>query len=726
MRLRLGMGMGWLAWPLVCGTLFSAQASTRRLALMIGENDGGRDRVRLQYAISDAITFAGSMSELGGVESGDIQVLRDISVAELDTALARLQKNVEAAVQNGNRVEAILYYSGHADEKGLLLRGRHYAFHRFRAKIDQIPAAVRITVVDACASGALTKRKGGRSIPAFLADVSRQTNGYAILTSSSSDESAQESDRIRASFFSHYLNIGLRGAADASQDGRITLHEAYEYAYRETLARTEGTVSGPQHASYDMNMSGSGDIVMTELRRATSTFVLPDSVAGRFFIRDMRDRLLAEVHKQTGKPLRLALDPGQYQVHWQLAMPHARSRENRSGEMARQGNLILKKGDDSQVFDDMVWRETGLEKNETRGTMGPILGEGEWNGNWDDSSQYHRFYLKTDRDFKGTLLTWGINRSEQRFDGEQFAMLWNTTVQSHKGLQAAGLWNVARGQMRGGQVSGVANFGLDDVRGLQLTSGFNVAHSLSQGIQVSDFFNYVAGSGIGVQFSPFSNWVGGSFSGMQFAFFLNYAGSQMKGMQWLGFINWVNGPVDGNQVGILNVAHSYRSGSPIGIFNFVKSGVWRGETWVDETGFQHYGLLTGTRFARTRIAIGSKPLSKRDLGALTVETAAHWKLASSPGFYWEPGLMASVIGNDGGPDEATYPDFLHRLRFTIGAHLGPYLSLGAGLSWAWLITPLDRSPITGRQAAQFSFYDNRMRMWPGAHISLQVGTLGAR
>lgn len=701
-----------------------AAEPTRRLALMIGVNDGGRDRVRLQYAVSDAITLAGSMQELGGVDPADMAILKDITVEALDAAFDRLYRHAAEAKKNGERIETLIYYSGHADERGLLLRGRHYPFPRFRARVDGLPAEVRIAVVDACASGALTKRKGGRVIPAFLADVSRQTSGYAFLTSSSSDEAAQESDRIRASFFSHYFNTGLRGAADASLDGRITLNEAYNYAYRETLARTESSAAGPQHASYDMSMSGSGDVVMTDLRRSTSTLSLPDSASGRFFIRDMRERLIAEVQKSEGKPLRFAIEPGQYQIHW-----HNQGR-------IQVGNLILKKGDEAQVFQDVAWKNVSKEVAVARGDAGfadttvarqtneanTSFESREWSGNIDDMTEYQLLHQKVVHDFRGTQLTWGYNRADRRFEGEQFALLMNSVGSSLKGLQVGGLFNVTHGQMRGGQVSGFANFGHDDVRGLQLTSGFNIAQSMSQGVQVSDFFNYVGGSGRGVQFSPVANWTGGSMAGMQFAMGLNYAGSQFKGLQGFGFLNWAGGPVDGYQIGFINIAHSYHSGSPVGLFNFVGKGVWRGETWVDETGMHHFGLLTGARHMRTRIALGHKPLSSREIGSGTLEAAGHWSLDSAHTFFIEPGLMSTVIGLDQENGDDSDVDFLNRFRLSLGAQIVRNVAISGGLSWAWLITLKSRAPFTGEQWGQFSFHGDRMHMWPGMHLALQVGT----
>ena len=108
--------------------------------------------------------------------------------------------------------------------------------------------------------------------------------GYAFLTSSSADEAAQESDLIEASFFTHYLISGMRGAADVTGDGRVTLHEAYQFAFDETRARTLGTVGGTQHPAYEGQMRGTGGVVMTEVRRNAAGLSLDEALAGRVSI----------------------------------------------------------------------------------------------------------------------------------------------------------------------------------------------------------------------------------------------------------------------------------------------------------------------------------------------------------------------------------------------------------------------------------------------------------
>ena len=109
--------------------------------------------------------------------------------------------------------------------------------------LQDAPADVRIGFFDSCQSGVITRSKGARPAPAF--DVTRAKEsgprGLVLIASSAADEESQESDEIAASFFTHYLASGLLGDADASGDGKVTLAEAYAYAYGRTVGSTAET-----------------------------------------------------------------------------------------------------------------------------------------------------------------------------------------------------------------------------------------------------------------------------------------------------------------------------------------------------------------------------------------------------------------------------------------------------------------------------------------------------
>ncbi|MET0554100.1 MAG: caspase family protein [Vicinamibacteria bacterium] len=298
---------------LLSASLASA-APVRRLALVVGANQGAADRVPLRYAVADAERFADLVSHIGGVALQDRVVLRDPSRRAFTEALGTVGARVGEARAGASRVEVVVYFSGHADDRGLMLGRETVPYRELRDSIQALRADVGITILDACASGAITRLKGGTGHPAFLSASPGDVQGYAFLTSSSETEAAQESERLGGSFFTHALVSALRGAADATGDGRVTPNEAYQFAFHETLAQTTSTEHGAQHPSYDIKMSGSGDVVMTDLRDTTSTLVLGEGQYGRFYVLDADRQLVAELHKPLGRRIELGLEPGSYDV----------------------------------------------------------------------------------------------------------------------------------------------------------------------------------------------------------------------------------------------------------------------------------------------------------------------------------------------------------------------------------------------------------------------------
>jgi uncharacterized caspase-like protein len=188
-----------------------AAAAVLRHALVVGANDGGGALDPLRYAELDAERVSDVLVDLGGFEAPHVTVLYAPSVAELRASL-----KAHAAVSASFDEDLfVLYYSGHADARGLRLGTEIYPFEELKSELRSVPANVRIGVLDACRSGTITRLKGAALSEPFLMEERLMAEGEAWMTATSADESAQESDRLRGSFFTHYLLSGLRGAADA-------------------------------------------------------------------------------------------------------------------------------------------------------------------------------------------------------------------------------------------------------------------------------------------------------------------------------------------------------------------------------------------------------------------------------------------------------------------------------------------------------------------------------
>jgi hypothetical protein len=287
---------------------------TQRFAFIVGSNNGGPGRVKLLFAVNDARAFRKVLEDMGGVQPENTLFLaepnREIFAAEMKV----LAERVAQAREIFRRVEVIFYYSGHSDEENLLLDGERVSYRELRRAVTMIDADVRIAILDSCASGAFTQTKGVTRRSPFLIDTAYNMKGNAFMTSSSASEAAQESSRLKGSFFTHYLVAGMRGAADMNQDGRITLNEAYQFAFDQTLEQTERTVNGPQHPSYNIQMSGTGDVVVTEIWKSEAVLVLKRNISDKIYIHNRQKVLVMKLEKPAARDIAIGLAAGVYRI----------------------------------------------------------------------------------------------------------------------------------------------------------------------------------------------------------------------------------------------------------------------------------------------------------------------------------------------------------------------------------------------------------------------------
>lgn len=408
----------------------------RRFVLVAGANDGGKDRVSLRYAVSDAESFVQVLESMGGVDPDDVILIRDATRDRFESALEELQQRVADVDATDTRREIIVYYSGHADDRGLLLGEDLFSYQDLRARVDAVQADVHITVLDACASGAITRLKGGQRRQAFLVDESSQARGYAFLTSSSEDEAAQESDKIGASYFTHYLVSGVRGAADATADGKVTLGEAYQFAFHETLATTERSQVGAQHPAYDISLAGTGDVVMTDVSQTSASLRFGEALDGRLFIRNSKQQLVAEVYKTPGRVMEFGLEPDLYEVTF----------DQSPGRF--QTTVSLQDGDRLDILPQDM---TALDPEATVSRGASSAGS------------------------RSGFLSAGImDRVEVPFGGLQLSLISNEAVDS-TGSQVSLAYNRAYGRVGGFQFSAGLNRADGEVRAFQLGGLANVA-----------------------------------------------------------------------------------------------------------------------------------------------------------------------------------------------------------------------------------------------------------
>lgn len=349
--------MNRLPHLLLCACLalpLAAQAAAR-FAVVAGSNEGARGRPRLWYAEHDAERFAAALIELGDFAEDRVLLLKGGSADQMRAALAAMDARVAATRSGGERAMLLVYFSGHAGAGGLEFGGERIAFEELRAAIARSSAEAKVAIVDACESGALTQVKGAKPAPEldFALPADDNVQGTAFIASTAVGEAAQESAAIGGSFFTHHLEIALRGAGDYDGDGHVTLAEAFRYTASQTLSGTAATEVGPQHPTYDTRMSGRGDVVLADLRRGETQLRLPPDPAAQYVLRGPR-ALVAEVHGEA-TAINMALPAGPYQI------------ERRAPEGRSTASLTLSKGDMQQL---PVLTPTGYQLARAKG--GPL------------------------------------------------------------------------------------------------------------------------------------------------------------------------------------------------------------------------------------------------------------------------------------------------------------------------------------------------------------------
>jgi caspase domain-containing protein len=720
----------------------------RRFALLIGVNDGGAARAKLHYATSDARSMARVLENLGGLSPSDLVFVSEPSRAAVLDGFTRVEALMREGHAPGVRSELLIYYSGHSDEEGLLLGPDRLGYDELRAHIKQLPADLRVAILDSCASGAFTRGKGGVRRPPFLVDASVDMRGHAFLTSSAANEVAQESDRIAASFFTYYLVSGLRGAADVNQDHRVTLQEAYQFASAETLARTERTKGGPQHAAYEFDLSGTGDMVVTDVRTTQASLVLAADLAGRIVVREAGGALVAELRKPAGSPIELGVEAGSYIVAMDagpgnpvfeatatLAAGEHADLSKLSFHAGRPLEVAVARGDgpaDAHVTaapDEppharygaklSIIPRAGDERIDVDGFSFGFVGDrtGSLKG-----AQLGLGWAQASGRVRGFQLAIGATAAEGDVQGLQLSD-GLTYVEGHfHGTQIAGLAAFARGEMRGLQLAGIAAMTDGDSYGTQI-GGIGAATRRGQGLQLAGIFA-AADTFDGLQLAP-----------------VNRARIQ-RGMQ-LGVVNSVDDG-GGMRFGVVNVARSTRGfqfgvvnvathddGESFALVNIIGNGIHDVAIYGTDAMLTNLAFKLGGRHMFTSLGASYQPGDASPAGSKTISRGdARW--GADLGLGWRFPVVAGRLEALELEAHSTNmyrawsasltPATLNALRLTANVRLAPHVSLIAGVSGNVVVGPQNKDLDLSLGGPQRVVHDGgtTVRIYPGFLAGLQI------
>jgi hypothetical protein len=749
------------ALVLVSGAAIAAPAAgqptvrLRRFVLLAGVDDGGPTRTKLRYAASDAKAMSRVLQTLGGVAAEDVVFVSTANRAAFDAGFADIEQRLRAGVTPGVRRELLVYYSGHSDEDGLMIGRDRVGYDELRARVQKAPADLRVVILDSCASGAFTRRKGGVKRAPFLMDASTDMRGHAFLTSSAADERAQESDRIAASFFTHYLVSGLRGAADANQDKRVTLQEAYQFASQETLARTERSQAGPQHAAYEFDLAGTGDMVVTDVRGTQSGLVLTPELGGRITVREANGALVAELRKPAGNTIELGLEPGNYVVamdsgstifqasvtlaagkHTPLAAQAFRATGPREATVARGDDLPATAGAADATATATPAMAPAAHTTAFKATLFPSTADGLANVRGfsiglvaDRARHVHGLQLavgwaQSDAGLTGLQMAAGATLIQGPFEGVQMAAGATVLRGEGRGLQMAGGGSIVDGRFVGLQMAGAITTASEYLKGVQLAGGATYAGS-ALGLQMAGGVN-LAKSFVGVQAAPVN--YAGTMDGLQLGVVnLSKAASGFR----LGVVN-ATGASRGFQLGVINVA-KHEEGESFALINIVGNGIHNVSLFSTDVMLSNIGVKLGGRHLYTNLIAGYQPGDELAPGTGPEQFSAGTKrFATGVGIGWrfplERGpltfgeLEADWLQVNPVWDWLSSPPGLGSLRVQAGLRLAPQLVLLAGagvnVSVATDGRDLDLSRVGPQSVARSG--DTTVRIYPGLLLGLQI------
>ena len=238
----------------------------------------------------------------------------------MPTNLRAALRRLKSGMGTGPHERLVLYVSSHGADGSLHLAGTELALQELVEFVKAAPVRVGLLVIDACQSGRMTHIKGVRPVdpPAMKIEAS-EVEGRVLIAASGADEYAQESEPLAGSYFTHYFVAGLRGAADSSRDGQVTLDEAYSWAWARTIEATFASRGGVQRPAFSVDLRGAGQLIMAEPLKSASRLEVEVQAKGRWLVvAEATGQVFADIDKGEG-PLSLALPQGEYRLQHRTA-----------------------------------------------------------------------------------------------------------------------------------------------------------------------------------------------------------------------------------------------------------------------------------------------------------------------------------------------------------------------------------------------------------------------
>jgi len=266
------MNSHWFMVIILLGTSVSSQLPAQDLGV-IGLDAGSRTKTEtastsnfrvlsigitkyyelpsLEFTASDARRLIQSYSEVGGVEESRLSALVDdegkISLLSGELITERVRQFLREC---SSKDIAVLFFSGHGVRvaSGFALAASDFSvqnglkgaisIEQLRSELAGCAARSKIVILDCCHSGAFS------TAPSDMTEPFRSIPRCVVMAASRPSEASLETHTLKSGVFTHWLVLGMRGAANSKIDGVVDATELFEFVSK-SVKQTTSNLQSP-------------------------------------------------------------------------------------------------------------------------------------------------------------------------------------------------------------------------------------------------------------------------------------------------------------------------------------------------------------------------------------------------------------------------------------------------------------------------------------------------
>lgn len=204
----------------------------------------------LDFTASDARRITRAYAEVGGVDENRLSTLVDDESPDISLSGALVTSHVQQFFGKCTSKDvAVFFFSGHGVRlpTGFALAASDFSvddgqagaisMESLRETLASCRARSKIVILDCCHSGAFG------AAPNDIAEPFRSVPRCVVVAASRPSEASLETQTLKSGVFTHWLERGLRGAANSKMDGEVDATELFEFVSKGVKQTTSGQQS---------------------------------------------------------------------------------------------------------------------------------------------------------------------------------------------------------------------------------------------------------------------------------------------------------------------------------------------------------------------------------------------------------------------------------------------------------------------------------------------------